>query len=261
MSFFSPLQYSITPVPQGREFQELLATFKYLFIGYNSVNPSVKAPGGIQAQGIGQPIGGKVQTEIALSGKPQIVATRPNAMSIQESAKTGEIEKADVDPGQSQLQFVKKALETGKVELTEADVVVSGGRGMGGDDYTVVEDLAEALGGAVGAIGRLNKPMLVANEFLGGCGTFLTRYAGLCSGNIPAAAVSSTHRPCSVHANRNCSGRVLISSKRLSLPALEIRINRKLARRIDQTRTIAATSVARRSRSPDSRTAATVTVT
>ena len=95
--------------------------------------------------------GGKVQAEIAVSGKPQIIATRPNAMSIQESAKAGNIEKTDVDPGNSQLQFVEKSLETGKVELTEADVVVSGGRGMGGDDYSLVEALAEALGGAVGA--------------------------------------------------------------------------------------------------------------
>jgi electron transfer flavoprotein alpha subunit len=95
--------------------------------------------------------GGKVQAEVAISGKPQIIATRPNAMSIQESAKAGHIETTDVDPGNSQLQFVEKSLETGKVELTEADVVVSGGRGMGGDDYALVEALAEALGGAVGA--------------------------------------------------------------------------------------------------------------
>ena len=60
--------------------------------------------------------GGKVQAEIAISGKPQIIATRPNAMSIQETAKAGTIEKTDVDPGDSQLQFVEKTLETGKVE-------------------------------------------------------------------------------------------------------------------------------------------------
>ena len=61
------------------------------------------------------------------------------------------MEKFEVDPGESQLLFVEKSLETGKVELTEADVVVSGGRGMGGSDYGLVEALAEALGGAVGA--------------------------------------------------------------------------------------------------------------
>ena len=41
-------------------------------------------------------------------------------------------------------------------------------------------------------IGLLGKPMLVANEFLGGCGGFLTRYSALCTRGIPAAAVSST---------------------------------------------------------------------
>ena len=95
--------------------------------------------------------GGKIKAEVALSGKPQIVATRPNAMRIEASAKAGSVKKVAVDPGESQLRFVEKALETGKVELTEADVVVSGGRGMGGTDYSLVEALADALGGAVGA--------------------------------------------------------------------------------------------------------------
>lgn len=95
--------------------------------------------------------GGKVLAEVALSGKPQIVATRPNAISIAESAKAAVIEKTGVDPGDSKLQFVEKTLETEKVELTEADIIVSGGRGMGGSDYSLIEALAAALGGAVGA--------------------------------------------------------------------------------------------------------------
>jgi len=61
------------------------------------------------------------------------------------------------------------------------------------DGYLVyVVTLDWALGGTVADIGALGKPMLVANEFLGGCGTFLTSYSGLCSRGIPAAAVSST---------------------------------------------------------------------
>ncbi|UCH20801.1 MAG: electron transfer flavoprotein subunit alpha/FixB family protein [Deltaproteobacteria bacterium] len=95
--------------------------------------------------------GGKVIAEVALNGKPQMVAIRPNAMSIVETQGAGNVEKLAVDPGESVLQFVEKKLETGKVELTEADIVVSGGRGMGGSDYAVVEKLAELLGGAVGA--------------------------------------------------------------------------------------------------------------
>ncbi|MBW2409106.1 MAG: electron transfer flavoprotein subunit alpha/FixB family protein [Deltaproteobacteria bacterium] len=95
--------------------------------------------------------GGKIVTDVTLNGKPQMVAIRPNAMSIKESQGAGTIEKLSVDPGESGFQFVEKKLETGKVELTEADIVVSGGRGMGGNDYTILEKLANLLGGAVGA--------------------------------------------------------------------------------------------------------------
>ena len=95
--------------------------------------------------------GGKVLADVALNGKPQIVAVRPNAMAIFENAKDGAVEKLAVNPGGSKLTFVEKKLETEKVELTEADTIVSGGRGMGGNDYTLIEELADALGAAVGA--------------------------------------------------------------------------------------------------------------
>jgi electron transfer flavoprotein alpha subunit len=95
--------------------------------------------------------GGKVVAEVALNGKPQMVTIRPNAMSIAETQGAGNAEKLAVEPQDSVLQFVEKKLETGKIELTEADIVVSGGRGMGGSDYTALEKLAELLGGAVGA--------------------------------------------------------------------------------------------------------------
>jgi electron transfer flavoprotein alpha subunit len=95
--------------------------------------------------------GGKILADVALGGKLRIVAIRPNAMSIAESAGGGSVEKLDVDAGKIDLNFVEKKLETGKIDLTEADVVVSGGRGMGGSDYSVVEELAKLLEGAVGA--------------------------------------------------------------------------------------------------------------
>ncbi|MEE8400248.1 MAG: electron transfer flavoprotein subunit alpha/FixB family protein [Desulfobacterales bacterium] len=95
--------------------------------------------------------GGKILADTLLLGSPQMVVIRPNAMTRTESAGAGVIERITTDVGERQLSFVEKKLETGKVELTEADVIVSGGRGMGGDDYAVVEALAEALGGAVGA--------------------------------------------------------------------------------------------------------------
>jgi len=95
--------------------------------------------------------GGKVIADVALDGSPQIVAVRPNAMTVAENGRDAAVEKLAIVPGASKLNLIEKTLETGKVDLTEADIIVSGGRGMGGSDYAVVEELAAALGGAVGA--------------------------------------------------------------------------------------------------------------
>jgi electron transfer flavoprotein alpha subunit len=68
-------------------------------------------------------------------------------------AKAGDVEKVEVSAaGAVKARVVEKRLETAsKVDLTEADVVVSGGRGMGGSDYSLLEELADLLGGTVGA--------------------------------------------------------------------------------------------------------------
>ncbi len=95
--------------------------------------------------------GGKILAELTLEGEPRIIAIRPNSMKIAESQKAGAVEVITADAGVTALKFVEKKLETGKMELTEADVVVSGGRGMGGPDYSSIENLAGLLGGAVGA--------------------------------------------------------------------------------------------------------------
>lgn len=95
--------------------------------------------------------GGKILADIAFEGEPRIIAIRPNSMRIAENQKAGAVEIIAADKGGTALKFIEKKLDTGKVELTEADVVVSGGRGMGGPDYSVIENLAGLLGGAVGA--------------------------------------------------------------------------------------------------------------
>ena len=95
--------------------------------------------------------GGKILADVVLNGKPQILAIRPNAMTIASAAGTGAVEKFEVNTGPILVKFIEKHLDTGKVELTEADTVVSGGRGMGGSDFAVIEELAQVLEGAVGA--------------------------------------------------------------------------------------------------------------
>ena len=80
------------------------------------------------------------------------------------------------------------------------------------------------------------------------------------SATRPAARVRNTHSPCSVHVIRNCSGLVLMRSKRPSLPSLRIRRNRNEPSRAAHTHTRTAMMVARASRPslPMSATAVTV---
>jgi electron transfer flavoprotein alpha subunit len=95
--------------------------------------------------------GGKILADVVLEGKPKILAIRPNALKIAKVDGAGSIEKIEANIGTSAVKFIEKHLETGKIELTEADIVVSGGRGMGGPDFSALEELAKMLHGAVGA--------------------------------------------------------------------------------------------------------------
>jgi electron transfer flavoprotein alpha subunit len=95
--------------------------------------------------------GGKIFADVEIESPVKIVAIRPNVMDIRESPKEGSIEKPAVQVGDVRTHIVEKSMDTaGKIELTEADIVVSGGRGTGGE-FATISDLAAALGGAVGA--------------------------------------------------------------------------------------------------------------
>jgi electron transfer flavoprotein alpha subunit len=95
--------------------------------------------------------GGKIIADVEIEGYPQIVAIRPNVMDAVENSKESAIEKPAVQTGDVKTKNVEMKMETGdKLELTEADIIVSGGRGTGGD-YAAIEELANELGAAVGA--------------------------------------------------------------------------------------------------------------
>ena len=95
--------------------------------------------------------GGKVLADVSLDGTPAIVATRPRSVDAVAAQGAGEIETVDVELTGTTMTLIEKQMESGKLDLTEAAVVVSGGRGMGSGDFGIVEALADALDGAVGA--------------------------------------------------------------------------------------------------------------
>jgi len=95
--------------------------------------------------------GGKIMADVSLSGSPKILVIRPNTVPISETEENGDISKLDIQVSDSKLQFIEKTETENKIDLTEAEVIVSGGRGMGGSDYSILEKLAELMQGAVGA--------------------------------------------------------------------------------------------------------------
>ncbi|MCU0538846.1 MAG: electron transfer flavoprotein subunit alpha/FixB family protein [Desulfobacterales bacterium] len=95
--------------------------------------------------------GGKLFADVTIQGTPQIIAVRPNVMPIQRAAREAAVDTPAVETGEVKTAVVEKLMDAGgKVELTEAEVIVSGGRGTGGN-FQPLEELAAALGGAVGA--------------------------------------------------------------------------------------------------------------
>lgn len=94
--------------------------------------------------------GGKILADVKIKTLPQIVAIRPNIMKIAEIPKSGAIEKIVAKIKDIKTSVIEIKKEAGdKVELTEAEIIISGGRGTGGD-FTAIEELAALLGGAVG---------------------------------------------------------------------------------------------------------------
>jgi len=83
----------------------------------------------------------------------QVATTRPNVFPAAEKARAGVTESLPAPVGDFK-SVVKEILAkaSGKVDLSEANVIVSGGRGMKeGANFKILEELADAIGGVVGA--------------------------------------------------------------------------------------------------------------
>jgi electron transfer flavoprotein alpha subunit len=99
--------------------------------------------------------GGAKVASMKANGKPAMVLIRPKSFEASEKPAAGDVQQleAAIGDGSKRAHIAERVAEASeKVKLEDARVVISGGRGMGGpQNFPLLEDLASALGGAVGA--------------------------------------------------------------------------------------------------------------
>jgi electron transfer flavoprotein alpha subunit len=123
--------------------------------------------------------GGKVATTfISPTSKPQMATLREGVFDKRKPSPSRKVKTVTytLGPGQiesraTRLGFVKADPE--KIGLDEADIIVSGGRGMGSaENFEVLHDLARVLGGVVGAsLGAVDEKIAPRKSLVGQTGT------------------------------------------------------------------------------------------
>ncbi len=98
---------------------------------------------------------GKAFTEISVTSTPAMASVRPNSygQASLDSGKSAEVVKVDVKDVTPRA-VVKETLKTAgdKPDLTEAEIIVSGGRAMKAEEnFKILDELADVIGATVGA--------------------------------------------------------------------------------------------------------------
>ncbi len=100
---------------------------------------------------------GKAFARLRMEASPAVVSLRPNVFPVEERGAAGAVETVavDVDPSSWGARVVEfRSAAAGSLDVSEASVVVAGGRGMKDPEHwTLLEALRDALGADVAALG------------------------------------------------------------------------------------------------------------
>ena len=147
----SPALVLLAGTPQGKEVAGRLAVKIDSGVLIDAVDLQPGDDGPVAEQSI---FGGATIVHSRVRRGTPIVAVRPNAVALEATPGAAELSPVSLTGDLTGATVINRVVaERGeRPDLTEASIVVSGGRGTGGaEGFGVIEQLADALGAAVGA--------------------------------------------------------------------------------------------------------------
>jgi electron transfer flavoprotein alpha subunit len=96
---------------------------------------------------------GKALVDVKFNSGKKVITIRPNVFKAQPSENSSvDVTVNEVTSPNLKTRVVEFKKSEGKIDVAEADIIVSGGRGMkGAEHFNLIEELADSLGAAVGA--------------------------------------------------------------------------------------------------------------
>jgi electron transfer flavoprotein alpha subunit len=144
----SPAAVLVTSTDEGKEIAARLAVKTESGMITDAVDV---AEGGVTTQSV---FAGNYTVQAKVTKGTPIIAVKANSATPEASTGAGSVEEVDFSVSDAakgaKLVGVEPKKSSGRPELTDAAIVVAGGRGTGGD-FSEVEAMADALGAAVGA--------------------------------------------------------------------------------------------------------------
>ena len=135
----------LASTPRGRELGASLAAE----LGMSVVQDVTSIAEGINVE---RPVfSGKAIEKVSISS-PAVITIRPNSMDSAENGGSAPV--STIDSGEDLRMAVEEAITKAseKIDVSEADIIISGGRGLGDiSNFEKLEEVASTLGAAVGA--------------------------------------------------------------------------------------------------------------
>lgn len=92
---------------------------------------------------------GKAYAFVKINTEKKVISVNPNSVEKVENKKPAEVHEMNVELGAGRIKVIEQKIESTDVPLTEAEKVVSAGRGLKGpENWGMIEELARELGAA-----------------------------------------------------------------------------------------------------------------